>query len=67
VCLITAATALVLTALARHDLRARQDRYTTSASSWTGGLSSLAKSLAVPALILGVLALITYLVGSNYW
>lgn len=67
VCLITAATALVLTALARHDLRSRQDRYTTSASSWTGTLSSLAKGLAVPVLILGVLALITYLVGSGHW
>ncbi|MFD3497020.1 caspase domain-containing protein [Streptomyces sp. NPDC058676] len=67
VCLITAAAALVLGAFARHDLRARHDRYTTSASSWTSSLTSLAKGLAVPALILGALALITYLVGSKHW
>jgi O-antigen/teichoic acid export membrane protein len=67
VCLITGSAALVLGAFARHDVRARGDRYTTSASSWTSSLTSLGMGLAVPALILGALALITYLVGREHW
>lgn len=65
--LITAPVALVLGALARHDLYARQDRYTKSASSGARTLTSWAKGLAVPALFLAAVALITYLVGSEHW
>ncbi len=67
VCLITGAVALVVGAFARHDLRARREHYTSKAASGTHTLTSIAKGLAIPALILAVLAGITYLVGSAHW
>ena len=67
VCLITAAVALVVGALARHDLGARRERYATSAAHGTLSMTSIAKGLAVPALVLGVLMMVAYLVGSSQW
>ncbi len=67
VCLITAAVALVAGAFARHEAEARRERYTRRAAGSTRTLTSIAKGLAVPALILAVLAGIAYLVGSRYW
>ncbi|GAP47842.1 caspase family protein [Streptomyces azureus] len=67
VCLIAGAVALVVGAFARHDLGARREQYTRQAASGTHTLTSIAKGLAIPALILAVLAGITYLVGSSRW
>ncbi|MEU0999812.1 caspase family protein [Streptomyces tibetensis] len=67
VCLITGAVALVVGAFARHDLDARREHYTRRAASGTHTLTSVAKGLAIPALILAVLAGIAYLVGSGEW
>ncbi|MFJ1807447.1 MULTISPECIES: caspase domain-containing protein [unclassified Streptomyces] len=67
VSLITAALALVVGALARHVLVSRRERYTTSAANGTRSMTSLAKGLAIPALVLGVLMLVAYLVGSPHW
>ncbi|MFI7015354.1 caspase domain-containing protein [Streptomyces sp. NPDC050164] len=67
VCLIAGAVALVVGAFARHDLGARREQYTRQAASGTHTLTSIAKGLAIPALILAVLAGITYLVGSPHW
>ncbi|MET9678897.1 hypothetical protein [Streptomyces coeruleorubidus] len=58
---------LVVGAFARHDLGARRERYTRQAASGTHTLTSIAKGLAIPALILAVLAGIAYLVGSAHW
>ncbi|KUN95111.1 caspase, EACC1-associated type [Streptomyces resistomycificus] len=65
--LVTAAVALVLVALARHDLRERRDHYTKSASNVTWALTTLAKSLALPALLLAVLTGLACLVGQELW
>ncbi|MFI0968209.1 caspase domain-containing protein [Streptomyces sp. NPDC021080] len=67
VCLITGAVALVIGAFARHDVGARQEHYTRQAASSTYTLTSIAKWLAIPALILAALVDIAYLVGSGYW
>ncbi|MFJ4534514.1 caspase domain-containing protein [Streptomyces tibetensis] len=67
VCLITGAAALVVGAFARHDLGARREHYTRRAASGTHTLTSVAKGLAIPALIIAVLAGIAYLVGSGEW
>ncbi|PTH85582.1 hypothetical protein C9J60_25475 [Streptomyces sp. A244] len=67
VCLITGAVALVVGAVARHDLGTRREHYTRQAASSTHTLTSIAKGLAVPALVLAVLAGIAYLVGSRHW
>jgi hypothetical protein len=67
VCLITGAVALVVGAFARHELGARREHYTRQAASGTHTLTSIAKGLAIPALILAVLAGIAYLVGSPHW
>ncbi|GAA2307908.1 hypothetical protein GCM10010234_59540 [Streptomyces hawaiiensis] len=67
VCLITGAAALVVGAFARHDLGVRRERYTRQAASGTHTLTSIAKGLAIPALILAVFAGIAYLVGSGEW
>jgi hypothetical protein len=67
VCLITGAVALVVGAFARHDLGARREHYTRRAATGTHTLTSVAKGMAIPALILAVLAGIAYLVGSPYW
>ncbi|WP_327434763.1 caspase family protein [Streptomyces sp. NBC_01236] len=67
VCLITGAVALVVGAFARHDLGARREHYTRQAASGTHTLTSIAKGLAIPGLILAVLAGIAYLVGSPHW
>ncbi|MFG3718555.1 caspase domain-containing protein [Streptomyces massasporeus] len=67
VCLITGAAALVAGAFARHDLGARREHYTKQAESGTQTLTSVAKGLAIPTLVLAVLAGIAYLVGSAHW
>ncbi|MGI5461086.1 caspase family protein [Streptomyces sp. CA-249302] len=67
VCLITGALALIVGAFARHNLRRRQERYTMQAAGATHALTSIAKGLTIPALVLAVLADIAYLVGSPYW
>ncbi|MFF7765928.1 caspase domain-containing protein [Streptomyces massasporeus] len=67
VCLITGAAALVVGAFARHDLGARPEHYTKQAASGTQTLTSVAKGLAIPTLVLAVLAGIAYLVGSAQW
>ncbi|MEU6915816.1 caspase family protein [Streptomyces olindensis] len=67
VCLITGAAALITGAIARHDLAARRDHYTGQAAGRTRTLTSIAKGVAIPALVLAVLAGITYLVGSGEW
>ncbi|MFK4869453.1 caspase family protein [Streptomyces sp. CSMPJR101] len=58
---LTAVVALVLTSVARHDLRARPERYTQGSTALTKALTSLARWLAVPALVLAVLAFIAWL------
>ncbi|MEW2805707.1 caspase family protein [Streptomyces massasporeus] len=67
VCLITGAVTLVVGAFARHDLGTRRESYTTQAASATHTMTSVAKGLAIPALILAVLVGIAYLVGSDHW
>ncbi|GGS65308.1 caspase family protein [Streptomyces cinerochromogenes] len=67
VSLITAAAALALGGFARHDLRVRRERYERKAATGIRTLTSLAKALAIPALILAVLAYTAYWVGSPYW
>ncbi|MFE5756893.1 caspase domain-containing protein [Streptomyces massasporeus] len=67
VCLITGGAALVAGAFARHDLGAQREHYTKQAASATDTLTSVAKVLAIPTLILAVLAGIAYLVGSAHW
>ncbi len=67
VCLVTGAAALITGALARHDLSARRERYTRQAAGRTHTLTSIAKGVAIPALVLAVLAGIAYLVGSGEW
>ncbi|MGX1561140.1 caspase family protein [Streptomyces sp. NPDC055506] len=67
VCLITGALALVAGAFARHELGARRKLYTGKTASGTHALTAVAKGLAIPVLILAVLAGITYLVGSPHW
>ncbi|MFF0204840.1 caspase domain-containing protein [Streptomyces sp. NPDC005017] len=67
VCLITAAVALVVGAVARHDVAARREHYTDRAASGTHTTTAITKGLAVPALILAVVIGVTYLVGSASW
>ncbi|MET9758842.1 caspase family protein [Streptomyces sp. NPDC006372] len=67
VSLITAALALVVGALARQELGKRRDRYSERTAGGTRTLTSVAKGLAIPVLILAVLIGIGYLVGSGYW
>ncbi|MGW2834977.1 caspase family protein [Streptomyces sp. NPDC001286] len=67
VCLITAAVALVVGALARHDVEARREHYTRQTVGGTQTLTSIAKGLAIPALILAVLLGIIYLLGAPHW
>lgn len=67
VCLITGAVALIVGAFARRDLGARREHYTRQAASGTHTLTSIAKGLAIPALILAVVVGIAYLVGSAHW
>ncbi|CAL9574033.1 hypothetical protein SUDANB58_04895 [Streptomyces sp. enrichment culture] len=61
-CLVTAAAALVLEAFARHDLRARGDRYGAWPAGAARALTAMAKVLAAPALTLAALIGIAYLV-----
>ncbi|WP_371667217.1 caspase family protein [Streptomyces sp. NBC_00289] len=67
VSLITAAVALLLGAIARHDLDGHRDLYTRSASSLTRTMTAISKGMALAALIVVVLMLIVYLVGSRWW
>ncbi|MEU1182536.1 hypothetical protein ABZ464_33855 [Streptomyces sp. NPDC005820] len=59
--------ALGVGAFARRDLGSEQGHYTRQAESRTRTLTSIAKGLAIPALVLAVLAGIAYLVGSPHW
>jgi hypothetical protein len=67
VCLITAALALVVSAFARHDVAARRERYTRRTAGSTHTVTSIAKGLATPALILAVLLGLAYLLGKPHW
>ncbi|MFD8307870.1 hypothetical protein ACFV29_36910 [Streptomyces sp. NPDC059690] len=67
VCLITAAVALVACALARHDVEARREHYTRQTAGGTRTLTSIAKGLATPALILAVLLGLAYLLAKPHW
>ncbi|MER5451260.1 caspase family protein [Streptomyces sp. NPDC002766] len=67
VCLITAAVALVAGALARHDVEARREHYTRQTAGGTQTLTSIAKGLAIPALILAVLLGLAYLLAKPHW
>ncbi|MEV8089577.1 caspase, EACC1-associated type [Streptomyces nigra] len=58
---LTAVVAIVLSTVARHDLRARPERYTQGSTALTKALTSLTRWLAVPALVLAVLAFIAWL------
>ncbi|MCF2538272.1 MULTISPECIES: caspase, EACC1-associated type [Streptomyces] len=58
---LTAVVALVLGTVARHDLRARPERYTQGSTALTKALTSPARWLAVPALVLAVLAFVAWL------
>ncbi|GKQ39748.1 caspase family protein [Streptomyces sp. A012304] len=65
-CLITAVLALVLCAIARHDLQAHPRLYAPSPTSVTRSLAWTAKLLAIPAFALGVLMAIAYPIVSGY-
>ncbi|MGV9559241.1 caspase family protein [Streptomyces sp. NPDC003522] len=65
--LATAALALLLTVLARHDLGTRRDLYSPRAAGGTGTFTAIAKGLALPALVLAALITLAYLIGSHYW
>ncbi|WP_432120143.1 caspase family protein [Streptomyces sp. bgisy032] len=67
VCLITGALALAAGAYARHELETGREHYAKQAASSTHTLVSVAKGLAIPALVLAVLAGLAYLVGSPHW
>lgn len=64
-CLITSAAALVLGAVARHDLRVRSGRYTAGSAGTANALAATAKALAVPALVLAALIGVAYLVAKG--
>ncbi|MFE1879502.1 caspase family protein [Streptomyces diastatochromogenes] len=65
--LITAVAALLLGALARHDLSVRRKRYTQGAKSATRYLTSAAKRCAVPVVVLAVLMSMAYNIVSARW
>ncbi|WP_052808699.1 caspase family protein [Streptomyces cyaneogriseus] len=67
VCLVTAAAALVLGAVARHELRARAERHTARSAGAANALTATAKMLAVPALTLAGLIGLAYLVAKGQW
>ncbi|MFF3850582.1 caspase domain-containing protein [Streptomyces sp. NPDC002328] len=60
VAVITAVLALVLAALARHDLAARPHRYRTASSGATRSLAWTARLVAITALVLALLMMIAY-------
>ncbi|MFJ9742086.1 caspase domain-containing protein [Streptomyces sp. NPDC101166] len=66
VALATATGALILGALARHDLTARPTRRRPSAPGTTRSLAWAARLLAIPALVLALLAAIAYPIA-NKW
>ncbi|MFD5794072.1 caspase domain-containing protein [Streptomyces diastatochromogenes] len=65
--LITAVAALLLGAVARHDLSVRRKRYTQGVKSATLYMTSAAKRCAVPVLVLAVLMSIAYNIVSKRW
>ncbi|CQR60812.1 hypothetical protein [Streptomyces leeuwenhoekii] len=67
VCLITSVAALVLGALARHELRARGERHTARSAGAANALTATARMLAVPALTLAGLIGLAYLVARGQW
>ncbi|MBH1933725.1 caspase family protein [Streptomyces sp. AV19] len=66
-CLVTAVLALVFAALARRGLRSPDARGPTGPVRVTRALAATAKWLALPALVLGVIIVVAYLIGSRYW
>jgi hypothetical protein len=66
VSLITAVIALVLRAFARHDLGTHARHYSRAATNAVKSLSSTAKVLAIPVLVLGILMAIAYPIIDNY-
>jgi heme/copper-type cytochrome/quinol oxidase subunit 2 len=58
---VTAVVALVLGAVARHEVRARPERYTRASATSTAALTTPARYVAIPALFLAVLAFIAWL------
>ncbi|MGW2338228.1 caspase, EACC1-associated type [Streptomyces sp. NPDC001685] len=58
---VTAVVALVLGAVARHEVRARPERYTRGSATSTAALTTPARYVAIPALFLAVLAFIAWL------
>ncbi|MFH8798621.1 caspase domain-containing protein [Streptomyces sp. NPDC017936] len=67
VSLVTAGVALTLGAVARHELTARRHRCPPAAASATETMTTVTKGLAVPALVLGVLTVVAYLVAREVW
>ncbi|WP_314219885.1 caspase family protein [Streptomyces zaehneri] len=67
VALITAAAALVACALARYDLGTPRGPDTPSAAHGTRSMTAVAKGMAIPVLVLALLVLVAYLVGSGHW
>ncbi|MGW5459032.1 caspase family protein [Streptomyces sp. NPDC003996] len=63
--LITALVALLLSALARHELGARREHYAQGARSTTRYLTAAAKRCAIPVVVLGVAMSIAYNVVSG--
>ncbi|MFF4655769.1 caspase family protein [Streptomyces sp. NPDC001381] len=67
VSLLTAAVALLLCALARHELEAHPRRYPASSSSTTRSVVWTARLLAVPALVVGAVMVIAYPITNSVW
>ncbi|MER6045088.1 hypothetical protein ABT136_30805, partial [Streptomyces sp. NPDC001856] len=67
VALATAVGALILGALARHALTAPPTPRPPSAPGTTRSLAWTARLLAIPALILALLAVVAYPIVNKYW
>ncbi|MFI9567178.1 caspase domain-containing protein [Streptomyces rishiriensis] len=67
VTMITAVLALVVVAFARHDLETLGRRDAEPAVHGTRSMASVAKGLAVPALIVAVLILVGYMIAAPHW
>ncbi|MGW2619706.1 caspase, EACC1-associated type [Streptomyces sp. NPDC001500] len=65
--MITAVLALVVGAFARHDLETLGRRDAGPAVHGTRSMASVAKGLAVPALIVAVLILVGYMIAAPHW
>ncbi|MFF5188052.1 caspase family protein [Streptomyces sp. NPDC000345] len=67
VSLLTAAVALLLCALARHELETHPRRYPASSSSTTRSVVWTARLLAIPALVVGAIMVIAYPITNSVW